>query len=73
MLEQGLAGAELPLLDQTREHTKLAVAKEGPFAEKASDLKTAQQVHGVDPNELFKEEKEGWHGLANPSLPIHPI
>ena len=59
-----MAGVELPLLDQTKTREFAAFEKEGPFAQKAEDLKTSQDVHGKSPDELFKEEKEGWHGFA---------
>ena len=66
-----MAGVELPLLDQTRDHEAVAAENEGPFAQKASDLKTAKEVHKKDPNKLFAEEEAGWHGYVSSNLDIH--
>lgn len=63
-LEQGLAPAELALLDQT-------APKDGETRPSAlSDVESSDdddaKADGIakeeDPNVLFAEEREGWHG-----------
>lgn len=63
-LEQGLAPAELALLDQTTRSD--ARAKPDPPSDVESsdddDAKADDIAKDDDPDVLFAEEREGWHG-----------
>lgn len=64
-IEQGLAGAKLPFLDQTGETTVeiLPTVYDGPTKDEAA-------IKAVgNPDELFQREREGWQGYV--SLPNH--
>lgn len=57
-IEQGLAGAELPVLDMTGPQTKALPPQ--IFGELTKD---AAAIKGVgDPDRLFAEERQGWTG-----------
>lgn len=62
-LEQGLAAAELPIDDQTHPEGR-AVAKLEASDESSSedDAKADDIAKEDDPDVLFAEEREGWHG-----------
>lgn len=57
-IEQGMAGAKLPFLDQTGNETTEILPAEWP--EMTKDEEAIRSVG--DPNELFKREREGWRG-----------
>lgn len=61
MLEQGMAAAELPLLDQSLPDD--SDTDESAAAEKADDI--AKFEFNEDPDVVFAEEKEGWSGYVN--------
>ena len=57
-IEQGLAGNELPILDQTGPEPR-SILPSGPF----KPFKDDAAISAVgDPHELFKEELVGWKG-----------
>ncbi len=57
-IEQGLAGAELPFLDQTgRDTVAIPPAKYGDLWKDDETIKALG-----DPKELFTREIEGWKG-----------
>jgi sulfite oxidase len=59
-IEQGLAGAKLPILDQTgRETVTLQPQTFGKLVKDEAAIKAVG-----DPNKLFTREIEGWKGWA---------
>ena len=59
-IEQGLAGAKLPFLDQTGRATVSISPAKWPKL-----VKDEEAIKAVgDPNELFKRELEGWKGYV---------
>lgn len=64
-LEQGLAPAQLALLDQTARNDGATKPKELDDVDSSSDDDDAK-ADGIakddDPDVLFAEEREGWHG-----------
>jgi sulfite oxidase len=57
-IEQGLAGAELPVLDMTKPQTEPLVPQVfGPCTKDEEAIKSVG-----DPNKLFTREREGWTG-----------
>ena len=54
-----MAGAELPLLDQSN-------PDDSTDSEDSEDIEKAENIakFDEDPNVVFAEEKEGWHGYA---------
>jgi sulfite oxidase len=59
-IEQGLAGAKLPILDQTGSETITIPPRK--FGELSKDEAAIKAVG--DPNELFARELEGWKGYV---------
>lgn len=57
-IEQGLSGAELPVLDMTESVTKVLPPQ--IFGDLTKDETAIQSVG--DCNKLFEEEREGWTG-----------
>lgn len=57
-IEQGLAGAELPVLDMTGPQTKALPPQ--IFGDLTKDDAAIKKVG--DPNMLFTEERQGWTG-----------
>lgn len=63
-IEQGLAGAKLPFLDQTGDVQVEILPRAWP-----KEWKDEAAIKAVgDPDVLFKGEREGWKGLVAPSL-----
>ena len=65
MLEQGLAGAELPLKDQTLPPEQDADDAVHSDHESDSDAEKADNIardDDIDPAVDFAEEREGWRG-----------
>jgi sulfite oxidase len=62
MIEQGMAGHKLPILDQTGEKT---VHLYPPQPYKITQDKEAIRAVG-DRNKLFAREREGWVGYVGP-------
>lgn len=61
-LEQGLAGAEIPVLDQTpHEHEYTSKAGDDQTGEKGT-TGANETKPGGDAKTLFVEEREGWDG-----------
>lgn len=58
-IEQGLAGAELPVIDMTEPETKSLIFQTFP-KELTKDEEAIKSVG--DPNKLFVREREGWVG-----------
>lgn len=58
-IEQGLAGAELPVIDMTEPETKSLIFQ--TFPEKFTKDEEAIKAVG-DPKKLFVREREGWVG-----------
>lgn len=59
-IEQGLAGAKLPFLDQTGSETAFIKAHQWEGA-----IKDEAAIKAVgDPNKLFRRELEGWKGYV---------
>lgn len=57
-IEQGLAGAELPVLDMTTPKTRaLAIQTFGQLTKNEEAIKAVG-----DPDKLFTREREGWTG-----------
>lgn len=63
-LEQGLAPAELALLDQTapRDGTTRPSTLSDVESSDDDDAKADDIAKDEDPNVMFAEEREGWHG-----------
>lgn len=57
-IEQGLAGAKLPILDQTGIET--VFIEPGQYKEFPKDEEAIKALG--DPNVLFAREREGWRG-----------
>ena len=57
-IEQGLAGAKLPFLDQTGDEQVEILPHPWPKIVKDKDAIAAVG----DPNQLFQREREGWKG-----------
>ena len=55
---QGLAGAELPVLDMTKDQTEPLIPQ--TFGPTTIDREAIKSVG--DPNKLFTREREGWTG-----------
>lgn len=66
MLEQGMAGAELPLLDQST--PELSEGEESDVTEQSEPKEKFEFKD--DPEVVFAEEKEGWKGYAATSFLI---
>ncbi|KAH7025279.1 LOW QUALITY PROTEIN: oxidoreductase molybdopterin binding domain-containing protein [Microdochium trichocladiopsis] len=59
-IEQGMSGAQLPVLDMTGSEIK-AIPPAGP----PKDFKDEEAIKAVgDPNELFQMERTGWKGYV---------